>query len=269
VSQLWNTFIFRPMLNFLLALYAVIGRNFGLSIIVFTVLVRLVTLPVQVQQMQSARKSQELQPQLQELQRKYRNDREKLAEEQMKLYREAGVSPLGCLVPTLIQFPIWIGLYQSIINALPDTPMALLNLGRYVYEQFPLLSSLASVDNLSSLIPLNNHFLWLNLARPDPYYVLPILTVATMWMQQKMMASPSTDPQAQAMSQSMELMMPMMFGFITLQVASGLGLYFVATNVFGIVMQYFVSGWGTLSDVFPQLGGSRSQAKGKKNAPKR
>lgn len=268
MSQLWNTFIFRPMLNFLLSLYAVLGRNFGLSIIVFTVLVRLVTLPVQMQQMQSARKSQELQPQLQELQRKYKNDRDKLAEEQMKLYREAGVSPLGCLIPTLIQFPIWIGLYQSIINALPDTPVQLLNLGRHVYQQFPLLSSLAAVDNLSSLIPLNNHFLWLNLARPDPYYVLPLLTVASMWLLQKMMATPSTDPQAQAMSQSMELMMPVMFGFITLQAASGLGIYFVATNVFGIVLQYFVSGWGSLSEVIPQLGGGKSQTKDKKNARK-
>ncbi len=269
MSELWNTFIFRPMLNFLLSVYALLGRNFGLSIIVFTVLVRLVTLPIQMRQMQSARKSQELQPQLQELQRKYKNDREKLAEEQMKLYREAGVSPLGCLVPTLIQFPIWIGLYQSIINALPGNPMQLLNLGRYVYRQFPLLSSFASLENLSSLIPLNNRFLWLNLARPDPWYVLPLLTVASMWVLQKMMATPSTDREAQAMSQSMELMMPMMFGFITLQAASGLGLYFVATNVFGIVLQYFVSGWGSLSQVFPQLSGSKSETKGKKNARKR
>jgi YidC/Oxa1 family membrane protein insertase len=257
------------MLNLLLSLYAVLGRNFGLSIIVFTVLVRLVTLPIQMQQTRSARKSQELQPQLQELQRKYAKDRDKLAEEQMKLYREAGVNPLGCLLPTLIQFPIWIGLYQSIIHALPDNPIQLLNLGRFVYRQFPLLSNLASVSNLSSLIPLNNQFLWLNLGRPDPWYVLPLLTVATMWVQQKMMATPSTDPQAQAMAQSMELMMPMMFGFITLQVASGLGLYFVATNLFGIVLQYFVGGWGGLAGVFPMLGGRRDQTKGKKNARKR
>jgi YidC/Oxa1 family membrane protein insertase len=257
------------MLNFLLSLYALLGRNFGLSIIVFTVAVRLITLPVQMRQMQSARKSQELQPELQELQRKYKNDRDKLAEEQMKLYREKGVNPLGCLLPTLIQFPIWIGLYQSIIHALPDTPVQLLNLGRHVYEQFPLLSGLASVENLSSLIPLNNRFLWLNLARPDPYYVLPLLTVASMWVLQKMMATPSNDPQAQAMSQSMELTMPIMFGFITLNTASGLGLYFVATNVFGVVLQYFVSGWGTLSTVIPQLGRGNSQTKGKKNARKR
>ncbi len=241
MTQLWNTFIFQPMLNALLFLYSLLARNFGLSIIVFTVLVRLLTLPITRQQMRSTQASQELQPQLAELQKKYKDNREKLAEEQMKLYREHGVNPLGCLVPTLIQFPIWIGLYQSIINALPNNPLQLLNLARYIYVQFPLLSS---------LVPLNSRFLWLNLSRPDPYYILPFLTVATMWLQQKMMASPSADPQQQAMADSMALTMPLMFGLITLQVASGLALYFVATNVFGIVQQYWTSGWGGLAAYF-------------------
>ncbi|MBC7261143.1 MAG: membrane protein insertase YidC, partial [Chloroflexi bacterium] len=248
MGQIWNTVIFEPMLNGLLFLYSLLGRNFGLSVIVFTVLVRVLTLPITMQQMRSAKASQDLQPKLQELQKKYKNDREKLAEEQMKLYKEAGVNPFGCLVPTLIQLPIWIGLYQSIINALPDNPLQLLNLARHIYQQFPLLSS---------LVPLNPRFLWLHLGRPDPYYVVPILVVATMWVQQKMMASPTADPQQQAMNQSMELMMPMMFGIITLQLASGLGLYFVATNLVGIIQQYFVSGWGALATLF---GGRTRQA---------
>jgi YidC/Oxa1 family membrane protein insertase len=261
VTQLWNTFIFQPMLNALLFLYSLLARNFGLSIIVFTILVRLITLPITLQQTRSARASQELQPQLAELQKKYKDNREKLAEEQMKLYREHGVNPLGCLVPTLIQFPIWIGLYQSIINALPGNPLQLLNLARYIYLQFPLLSS---------LVPLNSRFLWLNLSRPDPYYILPFLTVATMWLQQKMMATPSADPQQQAMADSMAMTMPIMFGLITIQVASGLGLYFVVTNVFGIVQQYSTSGWGGLARYLgkqPQKARTSSQdrRKGKRN----
>ncbi len=261
MTQLWNTFIFQPMLNGLLFLYSLLARNFGLSIIVFTVLVRLLTLPITRQQMRSTQASQELQPQLAELQKKYKDNREKLAEEQMKLYREHGVNPLGCLVPTLIQFPIWIGLYQSIINALPSSPLQLLNLARYIYVQFPLLSS---------LVPLKSRFLWLNLSRPDPYYILPFLTVATMWLQQKMMATPSADPQQQAMADSMALTMPIMFGMITLQTASGLALYFVATNVFGIVQQYLTSGLGGLAaylDRKPQKTRVTSQGrrKGKDN----
>lgn len=246
MGQLWNTVIFQPLLNLLLFLYALIGRNFGLAVILFTVLVRVITLPITKQQMRSAKASQDMQPKMAELKQKYKNDKEKLAQEQMKLYKESGVSPLGCLVPTLIQLPIWFGLYQSITAALPQNPLQLLNLAKVIYRQFPILASVVP----SSLVPLNSSFLWLNLGRPDPYYVIPILTVATMWLQQKMMAAPSTDPQQQAMSQSMELMMPIMFGWITINLASGLGLYFVATNVVGIIQQYFTSGWGSLASVF-------------------
>jgi len=266
VGGIWNTVIFEPLLNLLLFLYALLGRSFGLSVIVFTVLVRLITLPITNQQMRSAKASQDMQPKLQELQKKYKNDRNKLAEEQMKLYKDAGVSPLGCLVPTLIQLPIWFGLYQSISAALPSNPMQLLNLAQRIYARFPILSNIAP----SSLVPLNPRFLWLNLGRPDPYFVLPILTVATMWVQQKMMAAPAADPQQQAMSQSMELMMPLMFGWITFSLASGLGLYFVATNIVGIVHQYHVSGWGSLATVFKgrlRVGGG-AQSKGKSDGRK-
>jgi YidC/Oxa1 family membrane protein insertase len=263
VGALWNTFIFQPLLNLLLFLYAVIGRNFGLSVIVFTVLVRIITLPVTMQQMRSAKKSQEMQPKLLELQQKYKNDKEKLAQEQMKLYQEAGVNPLGCVVPMLIQLPIWFGLYQSITAALPQNPLQLLSLAKHIYSRFPILSSLLP----ASLIPLNSSFLWLNLGRPDPYYIIPILTVATMWVQQKMMAPQSADPQQQAMSQSMELMMPLMFGWITINLASGLGLYFVATNVFGAIQQYFISGWGSLASVFKKASqpAETPRRKGKSN----
>jgi len=261
VGQLWNTFIFQPLLNLLLFLYALIGRNFGLAVIVFTVLVRILTLPITMQQMRSAKASQDMQPKLAELQQKYKNDKEKLAQEQMKLYKESGVSPLGCLVPTLIQLPVWFGLYQSITAALPQNPLQLLNLAKHIYSRFPILSSVVP----SSLIPLNSSFLWLNLGRPDPYYVIPILTVASMWIQQKMMAAQNADSQQQAMSQSMELMMPLMFGWITINLASGLGLYFVATNVVGIVQQYFTSGWGSLASVFKRADtrGGTPRRKGK------
>ena len=250
MGGLWNTLIFQPLLNFLLFLYALLGRNFGLAVIVFTVLVRIATLPITAQQMRSAKASQDMQPKLQELQQKYKNDKEKLAQEQMKLYKESGVSPLGCVVPMLVQLPIWFGLYQAITAALPQNPLQLLNLAQHVYSRFPLLSNLIP----ASLIPLNARFLWLHLGRPDPYYVIPILTMASMWVQQKMTTPASADPQQKAMSQSMELTMPLMFGYITLSLASGLGLYFVATNIVGIVQQYFTSGWGSLANLFTKTG---------------
>ncbi|MBC7263871.1 MAG: membrane protein insertase YidC [Chloroflexi bacterium] len=237
MTELWNLVIFNPMLNGLLFLYNLLGHNFAISIVVFTILVRVLMLPLTLSQQRSAQASQELQPKLQELQKKYKNDREKLNEETMKLYREHGVNPLGCVLPMLIQLPIWIGLYQSIIHALSENPTQLVNLGKHIYSTFPILSS---------LVPLNSRFLWLDLARPDPFLILPILVMVTMWIQQKMATPPTPDPQQAAMNQSMQFMMPLMFGFITYQLASGLGLYFVISNIVSIVQQYFVSGWGGL-----------------------
>jgi len=267
--ELWNTIVFQPLLNLLLFLYAVLGRNFGVAVIVFTVLVRLVTLPVTQQQMKSAKASQEMQPKMKELQEKYRDpkDRDKLAQEQMKLYKESGVNPMGCLVPMLVQMPIWFGLYQAIGTALPQSPLQVLNLAKHIYSSFPLLGNIIP----ASLIPLNPRFLWLDLGRPDPLYIIPIVTAASMWVQQKMTSPGNADPQQQAMSQSMELMMPFMFAWITYSSASGLGLYFVATNVVGIIQQYFTSGWGAMANVF-RRGKAREVApvtKGKGNARKK
>ena len=236
MSQIWNTVFFEPMLNALFLLYSLLGRNFGLAIIVFTVVVRLLTLPITLQQMRQAKATQEIQPKIEELKKKYKGDQEKLGQEQMKLYKEHGVNPLGCLLPTLIQFPIWIGMYQSIVNALPDNPVQMVNLSQHLYHRFP---------HLSSLLPLNSSFLGLDLGRPFP--VLAVFVALTMWVNQKMMATPSADPQQQAMSQSMELTMPLMFGLITSNVASGLGMYFVVTNVLQIVQQYYFTGWGGLA----------------------
>ncbi|MFB0546809.1 MAG: YidC/Oxa1 family membrane protein insertase, partial [Anaerolineae bacterium] len=108
MSELWTVFFFQPMLNGLLFLYDLLGQNFALSIAIFTVLVRLITLPLTLPQQKSAKKMQKLQPQLQQLQKKYAKDKEKLSQEQMKLYKEHGVNPMGGCLPMLIQFPIWI-----------------------------------------------------------------------------------------------------------------------------------------------------------------
>ena len=256
MTQLWNQFIFNPMLNSLLWLYSVLGHNFALSIVVFTLLVRVVTLPFTLSQLRSAKASQDMQPKLAELQKKHKGDKSKLAEEQMKLYKEAGVNPLGCAVPMLIQFPIWIGLYQSIINVLPDSPVQLLSLARHIYLQF------------SHLLPLNANFFGISLARPFP--AMAILVVATQWVLQKMMTPVATTPQQASQNQSMELTMPLVFGMITLNLASGLGLYFLTTNIASMVQQYFVTGWGSLLPLMQKVGlrvsaaGAKEESHGRK-----
>jgi YidC/Oxa1 family membrane protein insertase len=234
------------MLNGLFWLYSVLGHSFGLSIIMFTILVRVITFPFTLQQLRSAKATQDIQPKLQELQKKFKDDKQKLGEEQMKLYKEAGINPLGCLVPTLLQFPVWIGLYQSIMSAAPDNPMQLLNLAKHIGAAF------------SHLVPLNANFLGLNLGRPFP--LLAILVVATQWALQKMTTPATATPEQAAQNRSMELTMPMVFGFITMNLASGLGLYFITTNILGMVQQYFVTGWGSLEPLVAQLGLGKASA---------
>jgi len=233
-------FILRPMLNTLLGLYSVLGGQFWLAIIVFTIVIRILMTPLMLPQQRSAKKMQLLQPRLQELQKKYGKEREKLAQEQMKLYKEAGVNPAGGCLPMLVQFPIWIGLYQSIIQALGHQPLQLFNLAANIY---PFL------QRLWSEVPLNRYFLGMDLALTPQQlggltYALPILVAFTSWIQSKMTTMPSSsDGQAASMSQSMTTMMPLMFGWFSLSFATGLSLYFIVSNAIGIVTQGFISGW--------------------------
>jgi YidC/Oxa1 family membrane protein insertase len=243
ITDIWTVAILRPMLNALLWLYTLLGGQFWLAIVIFTVVVRVAMTPLMLPQQRSAKKMQEIQPKLQELQKKYAKDREKLAQEQMKLYREAGVSPLGGCLPMLIQFPIWIGLYQSIIQALGHQPLQLLALAGNIY---------GFSDQLWSQVPLNRYFLGMDLSLTPQQmggltFALPILVAFTAWLQSRMTTLPSTgDGQAASMNQSMTLMMPLMFGFFSLNFSTGLSFYFVVSNVIGIITQGFISGWSGL-----------------------
>lgn len=247
MTEIWTQFFLQPMLNAMLLLYSFFGQNFAAAIAVLTIVIRLITLPLTLPQQKSAKKMQEVQPQLQALQKKFKDDKEKLAQAQMQLYKEAGVNPLGGCLPMLIQFPVWIGLYQSIARVLGAGPLQLVDLASQVYAGL--------LPTLSPLIPVKNQFLWLDLGKPDPLYILPVLVVATTWFQQKVMTAPAGDAQSSSMNQSMQVMMPLMLGFFSLQFSSGLALYFVISNVVGIVIQYFTPGWVGVS--FGQRGKGR------------
>jgi YidC/Oxa1 family membrane protein insertase len=233
----WYLIIGNPVLNVLIALSHILGDNFGLAIIALTVIIRLILWPLTKRQLNSTKALQDMQPKIQELQKKYGKNQQKLQQEMMKLYKEAGVNPLGCLWPMLIQFPIWIALYQAIMRALATTPENLLDLAQRLY----------SWDIVNQAIPLSSKFLWLNLGQPDPYWILAIIVGGTMWVQQKMTQAPAVDPRQESTSRMMLLMMPLMFGFLTLMFPSGLALYWAVSNIIGIITQYFVTGgWGYL-----------------------
>lgn len=237
IGAIWDLIILKPMINSLIALSQVLWGSFGLTIIVLTILVRGLMYPLTLKQLRATKAIQTLQPKLAALQKKHGADKQKLAQEQMRLYKESGVSPSGCVLPMLIQMPIWIALYQAIIRVMAVNPESFLNLSHYLYG-WPVVFE---------ALPLNNTFLWMNLANPD--FFLALLVGASMFIQQKMVQAPPTPgaPAAASQAQTMLVMLPLMFTFLSMSFPSGLALYWVASNVISFVMQYFITGWGGLA----------------------
>ncbi len=239
---LWLEVIMRPMINILALLYQLLFSNFGLSIIVFTVLIRLAMIPLTVRQTRQMKKMQTIQPKLKAIQEKYKGKkgdaRRQMSSETMGLYKDAGVSPVGCLGPMIIQMPIWIGFYRAILRTMPSTPEGMANLSDLFYGWNPAISA----------VPFNSHFLGLSLvdlvsAAAMPWnYALPVLVGASMFLQQKMTTNPSTDPRQKQTNQMMLWMMPIMFGAFTWQFPAGLAVYILFSNVIGVVIQYYVGG---------------------------
>jgi len=228
-----------PLANLLLLFYYFLGHQTVIAITALTVLIRLLILPLTLGQQKSARKMQELQPKIAKLQKKYGKDKERLTQEQMKLYKEAGINPMGGCLPLLIQLPIMFGLYRAIIYCVPTTPLQLFQFSQHIYKWLP---------GVVGLVPLQSTFLGMDLGRPPAMaqwwsYALPALVLVTSWLQQKLLTPPAAgDDQSQAgmMSQQMQIMMPLMFGLMSLQFATGLSVYFVISNLIGIAQFYLV-----------------------------
>ncbi|MCZ7670172.1 MAG: YidC/Oxa1 family membrane protein insertase [Chloroflexi bacterium] len=153
-----------------------LGNNLILAILVFTILIRLLTLPLNLRQQRSMLRTQEMQPQIQAIQKKYKDNPQKMQEEFNKIGYNPAESLTGCL-PLLIQMPILFGMFTVFRIMLGTTPLALYELTQRVYSGI----------NLSSILPIDNTFWIWNLGQPDPYLVLPILVFATMFIQQKFM----------------------------------------------------------------------------------
>jgi YidC/Oxa1 family membrane protein insertase len=203
--------------------------SFGIAIIIFTLVMRGVTFPLTLRQIRASRAMSVIQPRLQEIQKKHKDPRRR-SEETMKLYKEAGVNPAGCILPMIIQFPIWIALYRTIRLVLGSTPESFIGLSQRLYPW----------TYVRQALPLENRFLWMNLAQPDTTFLLAIIVGASTWVQQKMTAPRNiADERQQSMNNTMLWMMPLMFAWFTLTVPSGLGLYWGATNLVGIALQYF------------------------------
>jgi YidC/Oxa1 family membrane protein insertase len=189
--------------------------NYGIAIILLTILVRALMFPLGRKQALSAQKMQNLQPHLKELQEKYKDDKERLTKETFALYKAHGVNPVGGCLPALIQIPIFVGLWQALNTSFPLR-----------HASFLWIRDLAAPDMLFHL-PYEIPFLgnWFN--------VLPFVVVALMLVQTKLFAPPATTPEAEMNQKVMKYMMVVM-GVMFYKVPSGLGIYFITSSLWAI-----------------------------------
>lgn len=247
ISFLWTELIIRPMLNGLVVLYTMLFSQMGLAIITLTALIRLLTMPMTLKQLKQMRAMSSLQPKIKEIQDRFSRDKTRVSQETMRLYKEAGVSPFGCLGPMIIQMPVLIGLFRVLIQTVFSRPDDLVGLSEKLYTWIP-------IARIYEAAPLDPTFLWLDLARSDPTnLIMPVLVFVSTWVQQKMTMQPSSDPRQSGNQAMMLWMMPLMIAFFTFTLPSGLALYWVTSNLIGIAIQYFVTGgWGPLFPLFPK-----------------
>lgn len=245
IGDIFTIALLNPMVNFLVILNNLLFSSFGLAIIAFTIIIRLVTFPLTFRQLHSTRAMQAIQPRINELNKKY-SDPKRRQEEIMKLYREAGVNPLGCLGPLALQFPVLIALYSAVRLALATSPEALEKLSGHLY----------SWSYIQHGVPLQDHFLGLDLRAPN--IVMVALVAITTWAQTKTTATnPAADEKARAQQQMMAYMMPIMFGFFALSFPSGVSLYWVVNSLVGIAFNIVVYGLPVLK-IEPMLKGPAS-----------
>lgn len=203
--------IFQPVVNFLQSIleffYHVTGmlgiESYGLAIVFMTVVIKVLLYPLTVRQVKSMKGMQDIQPEMKKLQAKHKNNPQLLQKEMAKLYKDAGVNPLAGCLPLVAQMPILMGMFYA-------------------------LKSLTYAGDPS--------FLWLTtLSQPDPFYILPVLSAATTFIQQKQTTS--------EMNQQMKMMMifmPIFIGWISISFPAGLVMYWVINNVMQILQQWWM-----------------------------
>ena len=226
-----NDIFINPLINALVLLNVVVGGNFGLSIILFTILLRIITIPFTIRQLESTKAMQAAQPEMQALQKKYK-DPKRRQEEMVKLYREHNINPLGCFMPMLIQMAVFIALYRALAHLVGGSPESLVGLSQRLYP----------FGILQEQIPLNQEFLWMNMGEADTTFILPLIVGLSTYLQQRMTITPNASPQQQQQQQMMSWLLPMMLVFFTLNLPAGVGVYWVVSNVFSLFASYYVYG---------------------------
>lgn len=235
IGEIFRLVLIEPMINLLVVLNNLLFNSFGLAIIAFTILVRLVMFPLTLRQLHSTKAMQNLQPRIQEINKKF-SDPKRRQEEMMKVYREAGVNPIGCLGPLLLQMPILFALFIAVRRTLPESPEALELLHNYLYDW----------SYIQHAVPMQDHFLGLDLKANGGTslggYLMVFLVGVTSWVQTKTTVTVSTDERVRQQQQMMAIMMPLMFAWFALTFPNGVSLYWVVSSLIGIGQNILIYG---------------------------
>lgn len=186
--------------------------SYGLTIILAIIIVKIVTLPLNIKQVKTTKILQKIQPEISKVQAKYKSDPQKQQQQIMQLYKDYKINPLSGCLPTFIQLPILLIFFQ-------------------LFLRLPGIN-----ENTIS-------FLWIpNLAENDPYYILPILAVITGFLQGKLSIPASNDNKAQAQqSKVMNIVLSVMLGVFTMSVSAAVGIYYVFSNVISIMISFIIN----------------------------
>ncbi|NRR05968.1 membrane protein insertase YidC [Brevibacillus sp. RS1.1] len=203
-TGIWDKYFVYPLSWLIKESALILGNNYGLGILVATIIIRIIVLPLMIKQIKSSKKMQEIQPEMQKIREKYKNDPQKAQAETMAMFQKSGVNPLAGCLPMLVQMPILIAFYHAIIRT-------------------------SEINSQT--------FMWLTLGQKDPYYILPIIAAITTYLQSKMMGQAN---QGNPQMQMMIIMMPLMILAIAVTLPSALSLYWVYGNLFTIVQTYFL-----------------------------
>lgn len=202
----------KGIIVFLYDITVMIGvPSYALAIIILTVLLKLALYPLSVKQMESMKGMQVIQPKVQEIQKKYKNDKEKMNKAVMDLYKEYNINPAAGCLPLIIQMPILIGLFQALRD--------------FAFEP-----------------AAHATFFWISsLNDPDPYFILPVLVAGATFLQSKM-TTPTTGSAANnSTTMMMMYFMPLFIGYISMKFAAGLALYWVVFNLLGALQQFLIN----------------------------
>lgn len=262
----------QPIFNGLMLLDYVL-RDFGLSIILLTIVIRLILYPLMRKQLSSTKRMQEIQPLIADVKKQYPKDQKAQLEATQAIYKEYGINPAAGCLPLFIQLPVLYGLFNS-LNTVLRSPK-LLDINNAIYPFLPHITRLPDANlNWFTFI---NHSWFINLGAPDPTRILPILAAVATFIQLRMSQPRTSAATKNAMSQQMQIMqfiMPVFTLFFAWAFPAGLALYWTTTSIFSMVQQYFVTGWGSLfvkpsflgAGGIPGTGGGSSSGSSKSKA---